>query len=1270
MIKRSFILKVALIIALAIATCLPQAVIGQEPQAVSVAENKKTEYVLYEENFNDVTQRVDLVSGVNYSKTSANGWVYAAKSSGKAYIEQGRMYFAGSGYDVLYRDGGQTWGNYVLEADFCYVTENEGWGGMLYNVQSPTKFQKVSIALDGTAAINGYDSKWTNDSATINKYNMPSGGLRVPNVNEPFRMRVVVENKTATLYYAMVENGVPGEFVRIFSMSNMPANAQTGSIGFMTSNGKLGSYWVDNIKCYSATTVSFTEDFESYGSVTLTPNALHAASGINYVKNFSTGTGKIEGGKLILNGGGSSYDAAFFTMSKNWTNYTVEADLTYYSTPTGWMGVLYRSTDLKNFQKAVVSDTKRGNLNGKLNGAWYKNNEGVALIDYDGKIVIGKEFRIKVVAEENSAKLYLAHYDESGNLGDWTYVMGHENNFADIHMSGMIGFIVGGGTNTRTCHASIDNVVVHRGSDRMTEAPVPANVADIYEPNSGLVNPPVAVQNLGDSLPSKTGRRPAILLAEVDENMNLIGSTGKNHGSVESFIDGYRDSLIPAFIVDSESEATALSSVIERKNLIDCYVVADSEQANLVKKVRLSNSVTKLTSGALIFDDLNTVAARKAARALVADNMSYVAISRTLLSEESSKYFNVRQVAAWSTVSDKAGVYSGIASGWHGMVCSDANIIYDVYESITEPTVSGKPIVIAHRGANIAVGYPENTLMGYKAAVEQFGADAIEIDVRITSDGYLYLMHDGTVDRTTNGTGNGGSFTLSELKNLVVDEVSGKRATVPTFEELLQYLRGTDIVAYCHINIQNDKTIVSFMHLLEKYDCKDNVVFFISNDSRSNYNSNTTRTATNTVYGLTNAPVVRSGVVYTAGDTDVLQGKGSVLYGVEALKNNLNAYNYQPLYYKYSNRGATFGTESFYYQSAARGFVNSHSITNGQAVMDETALIKSGAVGFLTDNINLCDDYHYTVEAQNEELMVGESITLKRNLVMTVGKTEVECKLVQLSGEPLVKTADGYTSSSAGEVTLVYYATRKTEGGSTYAVYSQPVTVNFVGHSYVKVDEVEPTCTENGMKEHYACNNCDKLFELVGGEYVEIARESLIIEKRHSLVTVEALNPTCTEDGYTEHKACEKCDYTEGKEIISAEHKYTLVNKTEPTCTENGMKEHYACSSCDKLFELIGGEYVEVTIDSLTLQAAHSLSKVNEKPATTESEGVKEHFVCSVCDKLFVENNGAYVEVTLSQLKIDKLPEENKGGCAGSAMELFALLSVALEFAFIVLKGF
>ena len=93
------------------------------------------------------------------------------------------------------------------------------------------------------------------------------------------------------------------------------------------------------------------------------------------------------------------------------------------------------------------------------------------------------------------------------------------------------------------------------------------------------------------------------------------------------------------------------------------------------------------------------------------------------------------------------------------------------------------PLVTAHAACR---GHaPENTLAGVRAALE-LGADAIEVDVRCTRDGMPVLLHDATVDRTTDGSGEIAALSLRQARRL--DAGEGER--IPTLREVLEAVAG------------------------------------------------------------------------------------------------------------------------------------------------------------------------------------------------------------------------------------------------------------------------------------------------------------------------------------------------------------------------------------------------------------------------------------------------------------------------------------------------
>ncbi|SDE92546.1 glycerophosphodiester phosphodiesterase family protein [Terriglobus roseus] len=134
----------------------------------------------------------------------------------------------------------------------------------------------------------------------------------------------------------------------------------------------------------------------------------------------------------------------------------------------------------------------------------------------------------------------------------------------------------------------------------------------------------------------------------------------------------------------------------------------------------------------------------------------------------------------------------------------------------------GKIVVIAHRGEHLH--HPENTLVAFQAAADA-GADYFELDVRTTSDGKLILMHDRTLDRTTDGKGDVKSHTFDQIRSLdagVKFSPSFTGTKVPTFDEALDLARNK-------INVYVDTKDADPQQLVDtivRHDMQDHVVIY------------------------------------------------------------------------------------------------------------------------------------------------------------------------------------------------------------------------------------------------------------------------------------------------------------------------------------------------------------------------------------------------------------------------------------------------------------
>lgn len=129
-------------------------------------------------------------------------------------------------------------------------------------------------------------------------------------------------------------------------------------------------------------------------------------------------------------------------------------------------------------------------------------------------------------------------------------------------------------------------------------------------------------------------------------------------------------------------------------------------------------------------------------------------------------------------------------------------------------------IVCAHRGDHTVA--PENSLDAYERAAKE-GADYGEADLRMTKDGVIVLMHDATVDRTTDGHGQVDQMTFEEIRALHFKNAPRPDEKVPTFEELLDRVKGKMSI-YMDIKAVHAKDVLP---LLKKHHMEKDVIAYL-----------------------------------------------------------------------------------------------------------------------------------------------------------------------------------------------------------------------------------------------------------------------------------------------------------------------------------------------------------------------------------------------------------------------------------------------------------
>lgn len=149
-----------------------------------------------------------------------------------------------------------------------------------------------------------------------------------------------------------------------------------------------------------------------------------------------------------------------------------------------------------------------------------------------------------------------------------------------------------------------------------------------------------------------------------------------------------------------------------------------------------------------------------------------------------------------------------------------------------------RPVVFAHRGD--LVHAPENTLPSFQQAIQK-GADGVELDAKLTRDGRVIVIHDTTVDRTTDGRGRVASFSLEAIRKLDAGSWFGERfrgTRIPLLEEVFEAV-GRDRminIELTNYSTPHDRLVDNVCELIKRHNNQGRILFssfFASNLKRA-----------------------------------------------------------------------------------------------------------------------------------------------------------------------------------------------------------------------------------------------------------------------------------------------------------------------------------------------------------------------------------------------------------------------------------------------------
>lgn len=361
-------------------------------------------------------------------------------------------------------------------------------------------------------------------------------------------------------------------------------------------------------------------------------------------------------------------------------------------------------------------------------------------------------------------------------------------------------------------------------------------VTETYTAENTIVGEPTVVSRLqnADMLEDLEGVVPANLIMTLDANGNVIGTDGKEIGAfVDVFKTNVNSFVIPVVEINDQDAANSFVDIWSNQTKIFDMAVMSAD-ATLLKSVR--EQIPQIRG---IYDCSDKTFADKAAyyEAVKTANLSManvVVLSQEQATMDAVEYFQYRFKTVWTEMSETSAfdIKSVVSTGTYGIISDDYKAVYRAFGDYKEGSIARASANIAHRGLPSTM--TENTLEGALGAYEG-GATHIEIDGHLSKDGHVVIMHDGTIDRTTNGSGAVANMTLEQIKQYKVVQKMGntvlREDPIPTADEIFAEFKDKDVIIVFEIKTGDMNILPALRELIEKHNFWDKIVFISFNNT-------------------------------------------------------------------------------------------------------------------------------------------------------------------------------------------------------------------------------------------------------------------------------------------------------------------------------------------------------------------------------------------------------------------------------------------------------
>ena len=520
--------------------------------------------------------------------------------------------------------------------------------------------------------------------------------------------------------------------------------------------------------------------------------------------------------------------------------------------------------------------------------------------------------------------------------------------------------------------------------------------------------------------------------SEVEKSMGnaYIEVNGKDMNDfLKKCVD---ENVLPNFYCKTNADVDKVISATLKTSTKDLSVISPSASVLAYAKSKKPQARTGLEIN-LTKDTLSSEEANEYRLAIRKAPATFCVISSEHATHQVVAELQELAVAVWVKVeADKGEDFivesaKALNCGANGVICYDAKALADVMNTYYASTAMTRvPMVIGHRGNPTQA--MENSMSSYKKAYEN-GADVFEIDVYITKDKEIVIMHDNTITRTTNYTGSTtiANMTLAEIQSYYLLNLNGTVSTekVPTVRELCEYFFDKDIRIFVEFKSGTNETIKKTLDIFKEFNMEDRIdVISFGTDALT--------------YTQQQIPGMSTGYLCSGGSVASVEDAINTFYSYWTTANsvkssvNPNATNFSFIQVG-TDRGVTIWPWTF------------TSSTNNNAFL-------SGCDGITTNDCQWFKNmYKYVVASKDSEnLEIGDTskTTVKGEIFQRQIKDVAPSRVVVLKGgEHITVSGASVKGKSAGEAVVMYEYKTKTYGGTEYTLYTQPVTINVVDSS-------------------------------------------------------------------------------------------------------------------------------------------------------------------------------------------------------------------------------